>query len=646
MKMIHFRRQSGGSLVVVISVLAILMVIVAVAAEYTYTVNRHVQRSNTLENAIAVGDSCIEVLFANWRATSRTAPTTAQTTSTFASIPLPTASQLNLPSVSNFVKRGTGFDPSVDELDSTYTISNYKVIGVNAEWKALSSANATPVPQLGLAQTGAINTTAANFNYIASADVTLPALGPSGKVVAKVRRSFQKQQISPWNFAIFYVDPLEIHPGPQFTVTGWVHTNSDLYTGHNTLTFADKVTYGSDWFAPTTANPNVGFKPGDGQHPETPTAPNYPSNLPPAHDDAKQPFGLDSTQIFNTTDTNPNNDSYHELIDVPAAGYPDPLATGRYWNQASVVIRINADNSYTIGTPHSNAGVFDGTINVLSSGSLYSMFNGAISTNQPIQDNRESASIRLATLDISQILNASGTAYKSAGFTNPVIYIYDASATRHPLKSDGTVDLTINKRSDGTTSATPVTRGIRIKNGSKIPAAGLTIASNNPVYIQGDFNTGGNPPSNSGNAADAVTPQVSGYTRAPCSILADAINILSNSWDDANAGTAPPASNTTINAAIVSGIVPTAPVGGDGSYSGGAENFPRFLEDWSGNTFTYYGSMVELYKSQQSTGEWKCCNPVYSPPSRQWYFDNNFKVKPPPGTLMVYSYVKGKWSLY
>ncbi|HEX7516082.1 MAG TPA: hypothetical protein VF345_02220 [Chthoniobacterales bacterium] len=660
MKTIHLRKQSGSSLVVVISVLATLMVIVGVAAEYTWVVNRHVQRSNTLENAVAVGDSCIDMLFANWRDISRQSPTTAKATSAFASIPLPTSAQLNLPAVSNFAKRGTIIDPKADEgpspapsdYDANYTISNYKVIAVSPEWTALSAASAAPTPELGPARTGNINTTSANFDYIASADVTLPALGPSpGKVVAKVRRVFQKQQISPWNFAIFYVDPLEIHPGPQFTVTGWVHTNSDLYTGHDTLTFADKVTYGSDWFAPTTVNPNAGFKPGDGQHPETPTAPHYPSNLPPAHDDAKQPFGLDSTQLFSTTDPNTNNDSYRELIELPSASFPDPLATARYWDQAAVVIRINADNTYSIGTPHVNgSGVYDGTINVLNSGSLYNMFNGAISTGGvagSIQDNREGASIRLATLDISQILPIGGPIrYKDPGFTNPIIYIYDASATSHPLNPDGTVNLSVNKRSDGTTSATPVTRGIRIKNGSKIPAAGLTIASNNPVYIQGDFNTGGNPPSNSGNPADAVTPQVAGYTRAPCSILADAINILSNSYVDGTAGAAPTASNTTINAAIVSGIVPTAPVGGDGSYSGGAENFPRFLEDWSSNSLTYYGSMVELYKSQQSTGEWTCCNPVYSPPTRQWYFDNNFKINPPPGTLMVYSYVKGKWSLY
>jgi hypothetical protein len=624
MKTIHLRKQSGSSLVVVMSVLATLMVVVAVAGEYTYTVSRHVQRSNTLETAVAAGDSCIDILFANWRTISRTAPTTAQPTSAFTSIALPTAAQLNLPAVSNFVKRGVNIDPRNDEpgdYDATYTISNYKIVGVNAEWNTLAGASATPEPELGLAQTGTLNTTAANFNYVASADVTLPALGPTGKVVAKVRRVFQKQQISPWNFAIFYVDPLEIHPGPQFIVTGWVHTNSDLYTGHNTLTFADKVTYGSDWFAPTTANPTAGFKPGDGQHPETPTAPNYPSNLPPAHDDAKQPFGLDSTQIFNTADTNPNNDSYHELIDIPAAGYADPLATGRYWNQAAVVIRINADNSYTIGTPHSSAGVFDGTINVLNSGSLYNMFNGAITTNQTIQDNREGASIKLATLDISKILNNGGPIrYKDPGFTNPIIYIYDASY------SSG------------------ARRGIRIKNGGNIPTTGLTIASNNPVYIQGDFNTGGTPPSDSGNPVDAVTPQVAGYTRAPVSILADAINILSNSWSDAASGTVPVASHTTVNAAIISGIVPTAPVGGDGSYSGGAENFPRFLEDWTGKKFTYYGSMVELYQSKQSIGEWGKGS-VYVPPDRQWYFDSNFKTKPPPGSIMLYSYVKGKWSL-
>ena len=105
------------------------------------------------------------------------------------------------------------------------------------------------------------------------------------------------------------------------------------------------------------------------------------------------------------------------------------------------------------------------------------------------------------------------------------------------------------------------------------------------------------------------------------------------------------ATNTTVNTAIIAGIVPTAPVGGDGSYSGGAENFPRFLENWDSVKLTYYGSMIQLYNSQQSIGKWGSAN-VYRPPTRQWYFDTNFRTNPPPGSIMLYSYIKGKWSLF
>ena len=610
MKTASSHKQSGSSLIVVLITTATLMVIVGIAAEYTTTINRFVQRTTTLQTAMAVGDATLEQLFSNWRGICRATPTTPLTTSSFATIPLPTYSQLNLPNVAKFAKAGTLADLS-DEYDPTYTISNVKIVAVDGLLQPLASAGTAPVPAVGMAQTGVVNTTSASYNYVASADVTLPTA--TGNVVAKVRRVLSKQQLSPWNWAIFYVDPLEIHPGPPFVVTGWVNTNSNLYTAHNTLTFADKVTYASDWMK--------SFMPGDGQHAETPTSPNWPANLPPARDTALQPFGMDSTSIFSTTDTNPNNDSYHELIQVPAAGYTDPLASSRYWNQASVAIKVDASNNITIGQPNPN-----GTITAFaSSNSLYQMFSSAVSTNQTIQDNREAASVRLVTLDISKIENNTSSlspTYKSNLF-NGIVFIYDSS------------------------NASGSRRGVRLLNGSKIPTSGLSVASLNAVYIQGDFNTGGAPPSD-GNPSDPITPQVSGYNRAPCSVVADAVNLLSNSWIDANsfAGTSSRvASNTTFNTAILAGIVPTAAPGGDGSYSGGAENFPRFLEDWSSAILTYYGSMVELYQSQQSVNEWGKAN-VYVPPTRHWYFDTNFKVRPPPGTLMVYSYVKGRWTVF
>jgi hypothetical protein len=96
-----------------------------------------------------------------------------------------------------------------------------------------------------------------------------------------------------------------------------------------------------------------------------------------------------------------------------------------------------------------------------------------------------------------------------------------------------------------------------------------------------------------------------------------------------------------VNTAIMSGNVPTA----NGNYSGGAENFPRFMEDWSSSTLTYYGSMVELYASEQATGLWGQGN-VYNPPTRAWYYDNFFQTHPPPGSIMEVSYIKGQWYQY
>jgi hypothetical protein len=587
--------QKGSALIVVLSVLATLMVIVGIAMEYTTTIHRDVQRSRLLENAVAVGDGATDILFGYWREICRGNTNYPMPTSYFTAIPLPTTTQF--PTVTNL-----SATRNVD-TSGAFAISNYQVQAVDPQFNSIAS-DVQPPPGIGM------SSNSVTYNYLASADITLPAL--HGNVTTKVRRVFQKQQLSPWNWAIFYTDLLEIHPGPPFTVTGWVHSNGDLYTGHDTLTLGDKTTYGRDW--------TIGFAPGDprnpaGTTPETPTSPHWPTNLPPAMDIAHQPFGLDSTRIVSTTDTNPNNDSYHELIEQAVAGYTDPLAGSRYYDQAGVKISIDGSNNVTIR----NA---SGTIvNASSTGvdaQIYNTFSSAITTNQSIQDNRETSSIRLATLDVSTITNA----IKNSTLTNfnRIIYMTDTSASSNGVG---------------------VKRGIRLKNGSIIPVGGLTIASGNPVYIQGDYNTGGaNPPSNSG---DYANPQISGYTRQPSSVVADAVNILSNSWVDGSSFSglgSRVASNTTVNTAILSGIIPTA----NNIYSGGAENFPRFLEDWGGKTLTYYGSMVELYRSQQSIGTWGKGN-VYNPPNRQWFFDKTFQVYTPPGTLMVYSYVKGRWFL-
>jgi hypothetical protein len=206
------------------------------------------------------------------------------------------------------------------------------------------------------------------------------------------------------------------------------------------------------------------------------------------------------------------------------------------------------------------------------------------------------------------------------------------------------------------TNSTSSRKAIRLKNGGTLPTGGLTVVSGNAVYVQGDYNTGSTssvysasaqPPSNA-STSDPTTNTVNGYNLAthPAAVVADAVSILSNAWTDAKSTSSLSsriATNTTINTAIVSGIVPsTSAVSGGNSYSGGAENFPRLLEDWGGRYFTYYGSMVELYQSQQSTGYWGNSN-VYGAPNRQWYFNTNYYTNPPPGTTTLIKYNRGQW---
>ncbi|MEP6668003.1 MAG: hypothetical protein ABJF10_02555 [Chthoniobacter sp.] len=600
------KKNSASTMLAVLAMLSMLSACVIASLNYTATVSRNVVASNAQRRATEVGDGALDYAFAYWRELCKESPNTLRPTADFAAIPLPTSTLF--PTISGFTAN-RGANPGTG---TPYTIANYVVQAVDPQMNALASSTTTPPVGTGM-QTGT-NTA----YYLASADVTIPAFA-SRMLTMKMRRVFTKELKSPWEYAIFYNDLLEIHPGATQTIAGWVHTNGSLYTAHNTLTFASKVDYGNDW--------GIAFAPGDNDHSETPASPNYPSNLPPARGQIQLPFGMDPTQVF--TNSTSNNSGYHELIEPPTSGTPDPIANARYYNQADIRILVDASNTVTMTN---NAGT---TLNSSSTGTnlaLYNTFTSALKTNDSLQDNREAATMRIVTLDMSKVTAAltGAGALVGTGFKG-VVYVADTSGS------------------------STVKRGVRLKNGAKMPAGGLTVVSMNPVYIQGDYNTGRTV--NGSGTVTAETPTntanngtgsniVSGYLEQPCAVLGDAVNILSNAWTDASSSgslSGRIASPTTVNAAIVSGIVPTGTASsGANSYSGGAENFPRFLEDWGSKTFTYYGSMVELFKSQQNTGYWGNAN-VYGPPNRNWNFDTLFYTQPPPGTLLIVTYSKARW---
>ncbi len=170
--------------------------------------------------------------------------------------------------------------------------------------------------------------------------------------------------------------------------------------------------------------------------------------------------------------------------------------------------------------------------------------------------------------------------------------------------------------------------GVRVFGSAVLPfpgglesdPTGLTVVSDQALYVEGHYNQGG-----------------AGNPKQPAAVMADTVNVLSRGWtrtagcyNDCQSGqtlSTRLAQSTTVNAAFLGGIdVTTA-----GNYNGGLENYPRFHETWSGSTLTYRGSFVSLGTPQHADGPWcgtggsaaSGCN-IYNPPGRNWDFDTDF----------------------
>jgi hypothetical protein len=184
-----------------------------------------------------------------------------------------------------------------------------------------------------------------------------------------------------------------------------------------------------------------------------------------------------------------------------------------------------------------------------------------------------------------------------------------------------------------------------IMSGANAGTGGFTVASENPVYIMGDYN------SNSTDTTWNSTPtDTTGHSAA--SVIADAVTLLSDNWasgtnsGDLNSFNGPSsmanrvATTSYYRLAIAGGKNINFPqptwtgVGQDFGTDGGAHNFIRYLENWGGQTLWYKGSLVSMYYSTYDTGIFKCCTVVYSPPTRKYSFDSDFTVPSglPPGT--------------
>jgi hypothetical protein len=165
---------------------------------------------------------------------------------------------------------------------------------------------------------------------------------------------------------------------------------------------------------------------------------------------------------------------------------------------------------------------------------------------------------------------------------------------------------------------------VRLVNASQLREP-FTVATDAPMYIQGNYNSVG---------------------WFPSALMADAITYLSNQWTDAAHNVFSSPANTTemwVYAAIAAGHSATPCDWQDAGcasppYGGGLENFPRFLEDWGGSStgriLHYRGSLVSLFESAKANLHVWSWRGYYNPPQRDWQFDTRFRDPNslPPGT--------------
>jgi len=154
---------------------------------------------------------------------------------------------------------------------------------------------------------------------------------------------------------------------------------------------------------------------------------------------------------------------------------------------------------------------------------------------------------------------------------------------------------------------------------------GLTIATNLPVYVVGDVNLGSDP-----NNLASTSPWV------PVLVAGDVVHIFSNAWNDKNARWSKTmngndvATPTKLRFEMLSGWNPSTNTAGQDS--GGLQNFPRFVENWSGIALEIRGSLVVGWASVYNRAPWGS-GAVFDPPNRDWGFDRHLEqlVNQPPG---------------
>ncbi len=360
--------------------------------------------------------------------------------------------------------------------------------------------------------------------YIVNATCQHPA---NSSIAVTLNQAIILRLIYTFQHAVFYSDDLEILPGPNMNFTGRIHSNKDMYLDSNsTLTLNSEYVHSAgniyNWCKDSSEE-----APGNVRIKKAGTGAYFDMD------------GLDSDSPDWLTESQSRwngtvKSSAHGVtkLSTPVVGSIQP--DGYYANNADITIEngtIMQDSQFLV----------EGT----------DIPTGTIVTDTDFYNNREGKYICMTNVDLKKLAGyATDDAEGHPSFPNRL------------LTSNGLIYATRNNA--GFTEEP----GIRLINGSQIyRTAGVTVVSNDPVYIQGDYNT---------------------VNKKPTAVICDSVNLLSNKWNDANSSKGlsnRTASNTTVNTAFIAGTDNTT----SGHYNGGLENYPRLNEGWSDKNLIYQG---------------------------------------------------------
>lgn len=477
-------------------------------------------------------------------------------------------------------------------------------------------------------------------------DIRVTARDSSGNRATSVL-SVNAQTIPLFQFGVFYERDLEILPGQVMTFAGWVHTNGNLYLSSNNVAFQSQI---------TTPDSVFWQRKDMNQRLSGVRINNAAGSAIQLDFDSRSLFGAAFVNRSRTRFSGRLMTEAHGVrplkLPLPANTPPHVLIEPRdvadnamvqdvkmAW-KADWVITVNSRAFLNLDSVSMKSTFCDSIVQVRAAGRVVPPTAACRRMFKPVAnafyDGREDLRPDLMDIHMDSLRL---WADSLAGSRAPRI-LYLEFVNDNPLLA----------RTDY--------MAVRLRGGGRLPlpaissdTGGVTIVTNRPMYVLGDYNTTvwrpaalmsdaitflSNPPhATMGNAA----PTPSG---SRCSVVTGWCDVMMPT------GAQRTARNTTVNAAILAGHSATTcdwqRAGcGANQYGGGLENFPRFLENWGGGTtFTYTGSLVSLFTSMYANGLWSNAlgTPAatyYTPPTRNWQFDINFRFpqRLPPGTPSV-----------